>query len=70
VQEYTHSPEKVAGYLLTGTLIAFGTGRFVSSYVMKFVRPNKLMGIYSLINVVLVFVGVVSRSWGACGQSF
>ena len=28
VQEYAHQPEKVAGYFLTGTLAAFGVGRF------------------------------------------
>ncbi len=28
VQDYTHRPEKVAGYFLTGTLAAFGVGRF------------------------------------------
>jgi FHS family L-fucose permease-like MFS transporter len=42
VQEYTHQPEKVAGYFLTGTLAAFGVGRFVSDYLMRFIAPNKL----------------------------
>ena len=37
VQEYTHRPEKIAGYFLTGTLVAFAVGRFVSAYLMKFV---------------------------------
>lgn len=58
VQDYTHRPEKVAGYFLTGTLVTFGLGRFVSSYLMKFVAPHKLMGTYSVINFGLVFVGV------------
>ena len=58
VQEYTHRPEKIAGYFLTGTLVAFAVGRFVSAYLMKFFAPNKLMGIYSLMNVCLVFIGV------------
>ena len=43
VQEYAHQPEKVAGYFLTGTLAAFGVGRFVSAYLMRFIAPNKLM---------------------------
>jgi FHS family L-fucose permease-like MFS transporter len=60
VQDYTHRPEKIAGYFLTGTLVAFGVGRFVSSYMMKFISPNKLMGGYSLINIALVSVGVFS----------
>jgi MFS transporter, FHS family, L-fucose permease len=63
VLDYTHQPEKVAGYFLTGTLFAFGVGRFASSYLMKFVSPNRLMGIYSLINIVLVLVGVSFPGW-------
>ena len=63
VQDYTHRPEKIAGYFLTGTLVAFCVGRFASAYLMKFVPPNKLMGMYSLINVTLVFVGVFLPGW-------
>ena len=63
VQDYTHEPEKFAGYFLTGTLVAFGVGRFASSYLMKFVSPGKLMGIYSLINLGLVGVGVFHPGW-------
>jgi MFS transporter, FHS family, L-fucose permease len=63
VQDYTGQPEKVAGYFLTGTLFAFGVGRFVSSYLMKFVPPNRLMGIYSLLNVALVCFGVIFPGW-------
>lgn len=63
VQDYTHQPEKVAGYFLTGTLIAFGAGRFSATYFMKFVRPNVLMGIYSAINVALVVVGAAFPGW-------
>ena len=59
VQEYTHQPEKVAGYFLTGTLAAFGVGRFASAYLMRTIAPNKLMGLYSLVNIVLVFVGII-----------
>jgi len=58
VQDYTHRPEKVAGYFLTGTLVAFGVGRFASSYLMKFISPPRLMGAYSLANVALVCIGV------------
>jgi FHS family L-fucose permease-like MFS transporter len=63
VQDYTGQPEKVAGYFLTGTLVAFGVGRFAASYLMKFVPPNRLMGIYSLWNVALVSVGVMVPGW-------
>ena len=63
VQEYTHQPEKVAGYFLTGTLAAFGVGRFISAYLMRFIPPNRLMGAYSLANIVLVSVGILHPGW-------
>jgi MFS transporter, FHS family, L-fucose permease len=63
VQEYAHQPEKVAGYFLTGTLAAFGVGRFFSAYLMRTVSPSKLMGIYSLANIVLVSIGVLRPGW-------
>lgn len=63
VQEYTHQPEKIAGYFLTGTLAAFGVGRFTSAYLMRAIPPNRLMGVYSVINIVLVSVGVLLPGW-------
>jgi len=63
VQEFTHRPEKVAGYFLTGTLAAFGSGRFISAYLMRFLAPNKLLGAYALVNVALVAVGVLLPGW-------
>jgi len=63
IQDYTHQPEKVAGYLLTGTLVAFGVGRFTATYLMKFFRPSRLMGVYGIVNVGLVGVGVLFPGW-------
>jgi FHS family L-fucose permease-like MFS transporter len=63
VQDYTFQPEKVAGYFLTGTLVAFALGRFSATYIMRFVSPSRLMGIYSIINVALVAVAVVFPGW-------
>ena len=63
VQDTTHQPEKIAGYFLTGTLAAFGIGRFASAALMKYVRPARLMGVYSLINVALVAVGILHPGW-------
>jgi FHS family L-fucose permease-like MFS transporter len=63
VQEYVHLSEKAAGYFLTGTLVAFAVGRFSATYLMQFVRPNVLMGIYSLVNVALVAIGVWFPGW-------
>jgi len=63
VQDYTHQPEKFAGYFLTGTLAAFMVGRFSSTWLMQFIRPNVLMGSYALINMALVGIGVVMPGW-------
>jgi FHS family L-fucose permease-like MFS transporter len=63
VQESTHQPEKIAGYFLTGTLAAFGVGRFTSAYLMRTISPNQLMGAYSIANIVLVSLGVAFPGW-------
>jgi MFS transporter, FHS family, L-fucose permease len=63
VQDYTHLPEKTAGYFLTATLVVFTTGRFLATYLMKFIAPSKLMGLYSIVNVILVAVGVLLPGW-------
>ena len=63
VQEYAHQPEKIAGYFLTGTLIAFGVGRFASAYLMRLISPSRLMGGYALANIALVCVGVFLPGW-------
>jgi FHS family L-fucose permease-like MFS transporter len=63
VQDGTHEPEKTAGYFLTGTLVAFGVGRFSSAALMRYVKPAYLMGIYSLVNIALVAVGVAFPGW-------
>ena len=63
IQDYTRQPEKAAGYLLTGSLVAFGVGRFTATYLMKFFQPSRLMGIYGCINVTLVGIGVLFPGW-------
>jgi MFS transporter, FHS family, L-fucose permease len=63
VQEYAHQPEKIAGYFLTGTLVAFGVGRFASAYLMRFVSPGKLMGSFALANICLAAAGVLRPGW-------
>ena len=63
VQDYAQASEKMGGYLLTGTLVAFGVGRFSAAYFMRFFRPNRLMGIYSLANILLVAIAVLFPGW-------
>ena len=46
-----------------GTLVAFLVGRFSATVIMKYIEPRKLMGLYSIINIFLVGVGVVYPGW-------
>ena len=63
VQDYTGQPEKIAGYFLTGTLVAFGLGRFSATWFMRYIQPVKLMAIYSFVNILLVGLGVLFPGW-------
>ena len=67
VMDYTHQTEKIAGYFLSGTLVLFALGRFVSTFLMKYISPNVLMGSLALANVVLVAVAIAFPGWvGLC----
>ena len=63
VQDYTGQPEKIAGYFLTGTLVAFGIGRFSATWLMHHIQPNRLMGWYSVTNVILVGFSILFPGW-------
>ena len=57
-KDYIHKTEKEAGIYLTISLLAFAVGRFASTAMMRRFEPKNLMGIYSLMNVVLVTLAV------------
>jgi FHS family L-fucose permease-like MFS transporter len=52
-------PEKQAaywwGYI---AMVGFMAGRFAGTFLMKYIRPEKLLGLYALINVVLLVVAI------------
>ena len=60
VKDYTQKPEKEAGVYLVYALLAFGIGRFVSTALMRKFAPDKLMGIYSLVNIILVTLAIIN----------
>ncbi len=63
IENSTHQPEKIAGYLLTGTLVAFAVGRFFSAALMRYIEPHLLMGVYGIINIALLAVGIEFPGW-------
>jgi FHS family L-fucose permease-like MFS transporter len=56
-----HIDRQTAGlYLGFGYGLAFMIGRFAGTFFMRFISPNKLLVIYSAINIVLSAIAIVS----------
>lgn len=53
--------EKTAAYLLSGAFLSFMIGRFIGTYLMRFVAPPRLLAIYSVVNVALVLLAVATE---------
>jgi FHS family L-fucose permease-like MFS transporter len=53
--------EKTAALYLSGSLLAFMIGRFFGTYLMRFVSPPLLLAIYSILNVILLVVAIVTN---------
>ena len=68
------TPEKGAANFLTISLVVFTLGRFIGTGLLKKIKDNKLLWIYSLINVVLTAVGIFFPGtiglWALVGTSF
>ncbi len=67
VQTYTGLGERNAGYWLTGALVAFTTGRFVSTWLLRFVHAGKLLGVFATLNAVICLVAVLQPGWLGVG---
>lgn len=59
IKDFMLKSEKEAGYYLFISLMFFGIGRFVATALMKKIEPQKLMGIYSCFNILLLAVAIV-----------
>ena len=54
--------EKNAAFLWGSVaMVGFMVGRFSGTFFMKYIKPAKLLGIYALINIVLVTVAVFAK---------
>jgi FHS family L-fucose permease-like MFS transporter len=63
VQQNSDLGEKMAGGLLIVNMFIFTVGRFFAAWLMKYVKPVRLMGIYALINIVLVSFSILCSGW-------
>ena len=67
VQTYTGLGERNAGYWLTAALVAFTTGRFVSTWLLRFVHASKLLGAFAIANAVICTMAVLRPGWLGVG---
>ncbi len=63
VQVYTKAAERSAGYWLTGTLVAFMAGRFISTWILRFVPAARLLTIYAVLNTAICTTVVLRPGW-------
>jgi FHS family L-fucose permease-like MFS transporter len=65
VQENSPIREKQAGGLLIINMVIFMVGRFFATFLMKWIRATRLMGIYALINIGLVIIVIIGSKWAS-----
>ncbi len=58
MKQYTDVSERTAAAYLTATLVALMVGRFVTTPLMKFISPSKILGIYGAVNVLLIALAI------------
>ena len=63
VQTYTGLGERKAGYLLTAALVAFTTGRFFSTWLLRHIRASQLLAVYAVLNAIICSIAVLRPGW-------
>jgi MFS transporter, FHS family, L-fucose permease len=58
MKQYTPVTERTAAHYLTAALVALAIGRFVSTWLMRYVSASKLLGVYGALNVLLMVITV------------
>ena len=59
MKQYTTVSERTAAHYLAATLIVLSVGRFMTTPLMKYVRPSLILGIYGVANVLLLLLAAV-----------
>ena len=67
VQSYAKLAERSAGYWLTGALVAFMVGRFISTWILRYVPAARLLTAYAVINAVICTTAVLRPGWLGVG---
>lgn len=57
-------PEKEAGDLLSyGAMGGFMAGRFLGTFLMRYIPPAKLLSLYAMINIGLLLIALSAHGW-------
>ena len=67
LQGYVHMHEREAGYWLMSALIAFTLGRFVSTWLLKYISANRLLLYFALINTTVCTIAALHPGWLGVG---
>lgn len=59
MKQYTAVTERQAGWFLTGNLLLMLVGRFVSTWLMQWIRPVRMVATYAIANSLLITFAVV-----------
>jgi MFS transporter, FHS family, L-fucose permease len=54
-------PEITAAKWLSYAMIGFMAGRFTGTFLMKYIKPSRLLASYALINMALLAIGIFTR---------
>lgn len=55
-------PEKRAAFIWGSiAMVGFMVGRFSGTFLMKYIKPAKLLGIYALINILLLAIAILTK---------
>ncbi|HTH53406.1 MAG TPA: L-fucose:H+ symporter permease [Edaphobacter sp.] len=74
MKQYTSVSERTAAHYLTATLIALTLGRFISTPLMRYIRPSLMLGFYGVFNAVLMLAAVLRPglvgAWAVVASGF
>ena len=53
--------EKAASLLLSGALLGFMLGRFIGTFLMRYISASRLLAVYSILNFLLLLLALVLK---------
>lgn len=74
MKQYTVVSERTAAHYLTAVLISMAIGRFVSTPLMRYIRPSLMLAIYGICNAALMLLAVMRPglmgAWAVVASGF